>query len=273
VALLRELRRQPRLADAGLAFDEDEGAPAHRSLLESAPQGLQLAAAADEPGLAASAGHRRRGGRPASWSGRSWLPAQAGIMVERRLPRRIDHKPDRGSGPRGRRRWSGPLRRAVERPLRQQLLAERPNSRPGDRTELVTQQRPQRVIRLQRLRDITTSREDFHQQRVRGLPERLTRDQRARRRLPLRQPGAAGRQPPASHYFEQRSRQIAEPAPALIEPRAVQLRQQRPLDDLQSRTRDSDRPRGFASGERVVRVSARASCDLDVDPRVRLQAQ
>ena len=184
-----ELRGEPRLADPGLAGEQDEPPlVADRRVPRAAERGERLAAP-DERVL--RGGRREAGGQRAG----------------------------RGGG------WR---RRLGRRPVAaQQPLVDGDHGGPGRGGELVAQPLAQLVERSQRLGGVAGRLVHLHQQPVRGLAERRQPDRGAGGVLGGVELAPAEPQPGLPQRLERAQPQALDLAPALAHPRAVALGEER----------------------------------------------
>ena len=232
-----QLGRAARLADAGVAGQQDERALALDGLAPAALEVGELDAAADERVAVDGGGQRRR--------------------PRRGLPRR----PARRDRARRARCTGGGSPRSTRSKT---VIA----AGPGRRAELLAQQRAQLLERPQRLGRVARGLVDLHQQPVRGLAERRGGDRGARGLLGGAELAPALAQPRLGQRLQRAQPDRLQLAPLLGRPAALGVGQER----LQV---GGERLAGALGGQRVVAglhrglgLEDRGARGLDVDAHV-----
>ena len=231
VGVVRELGREPRLADAGVAGEHDQAAGGGGGAAPAALEEGGLVGAADE-GVAAPQRLQRR--RPA-----------ARPRPDRRGAGNPSRAPDRG-------------RAAAQHPL-----VHGHRGGPGGRAQLLAQEAAQVLEHAQRLGGVARGLVDLHQEPVRGLAERRGRHGGTRGVLRLAELARA--QAGLGEHLERAHPQHLERRALVAHPRPVAVRQEgRGIGGQGLPGRSLRRPPG-AVLQRGLGAARRARRLLDVD--------
>ena len=225
--VLGELAGQPRLADSGVADEQDELRLACHARLPRGSHTPREACAADERAVDPLRGERRR--RP-----RALLGLELGV----------------------RRRGRG---------LAKEVAVQREQRRRRRRTELVAQQHANLLECPQRLGDVALARLRAHEQRISALAKRLARDERGGGALGGGQAAAPELEPRRRGDLQRVRRELLEGSSRHVDPVAVETRQQRLIEPVQHGPRGLQCLRRLLPAERLLSESGALGERVDVD--------